>query len=246
MRRTGTGRCSRAARSPRKPELGPTTETWARFRSARYRDFHVAENTKLGLGALYSVNFVPDALEPSYGGDPGRRDGLCAPHHVELNRKGRPQGRPSKLKAVNQTLEPANQSHAVGHARLAFCRERRRRSRFPPPGTPAPRRPAPCRRTRSSLSSRSSSIARCEVERRIERPMNPSTSWSSPLVELESDARDRAVVPLARVHIDVSETPASRAAEIDREIVRKRNPADKRPAFPPYSTRTSCSLDNAR
>ena len=34
------------------------------------RDFEIAQNVKLGLGGLYALNFVPDALEPSYRGDP--------------------------------------------------------------------------------------------------------------------------------------------------------------------------------
>jgi hypothetical protein len=33
------------------------------------RDFKVAEHFSLGVGGLFSVNFVPDALAPSYGGD---------------------------------------------------------------------------------------------------------------------------------------------------------------------------------
>lgn len=52
------------------PELGPTTETVGKLSVGAIRDFPVAENTALGIGALYSVNFIPDALEPSYGGDP--------------------------------------------------------------------------------------------------------------------------------------------------------------------------------
>jgi hypothetical protein len=51
-------------------ELGPTTETVGKISFGGIRDFHVSENTKLGVGALYAVNFIPDALEPSYGGDP--------------------------------------------------------------------------------------------------------------------------------------------------------------------------------
>jgi hypothetical protein len=35
------------------------------------RDFRVADHLKVGAGALYAFNFVPAALEPSYGGDPG-------------------------------------------------------------------------------------------------------------------------------------------------------------------------------
>ena len=34
------------------------------------RDWHLSPSTVFGLGALYSVNRVPDALEASYGGDP--------------------------------------------------------------------------------------------------------------------------------------------------------------------------------
>jgi len=34
------------------------------------RDWQVAERARLGLGALYSLNRVPGALEPLYGGDP--------------------------------------------------------------------------------------------------------------------------------------------------------------------------------
>jgi len=34
------------------------------------RDWRVREGVTLGLGALYSLNFIPAALEPSYGGDP--------------------------------------------------------------------------------------------------------------------------------------------------------------------------------
>ena len=34
------------------------------------RDFTVADNVELGIGALYTFNFVAHDLEPSYGGDP--------------------------------------------------------------------------------------------------------------------------------------------------------------------------------
>ncbi len=51
-------------------ELGPTTETVGKISFGGIRDVQVAENTKLGLGALYALNFVPSALEASYGGDP--------------------------------------------------------------------------------------------------------------------------------------------------------------------------------
>lgn len=39
------------------------------------RDFRLAPNVRLGVGALYAMNFVPAALEPLYGGDP---DGAMA------------------------------------------------------------------------------------------------------------------------------------------------------------------------
>jgi hypothetical protein len=39
------------------------------------RDFRVAPHVRLGMGALYAFNFVPDALRPGYGGNP---DGLMA------------------------------------------------------------------------------------------------------------------------------------------------------------------------
>ena len=34
------------------------------------KEFRVATNLKLGLGGLYAFNFVPEELEPVYGGDP--------------------------------------------------------------------------------------------------------------------------------------------------------------------------------
>jgi hypothetical protein len=34
------------------------------------RDFAVADHVKLGIGGLVAANFVPKALEGSYGGDP--------------------------------------------------------------------------------------------------------------------------------------------------------------------------------
>ena len=54
-------------------ELDPadTINTVGKVSFGAIRDFHVADNVRLGIGALYSVNFVPDTLEPSYGGDPG-------------------------------------------------------------------------------------------------------------------------------------------------------------------------------
>ena len=39
------------------------------------RDFAIGGPFKLGLGGLYAMNFVPDAIEPVYGGDP---DGAMA------------------------------------------------------------------------------------------------------------------------------------------------------------------------
>jgi hypothetical protein len=46
------------------------------------RDFRVARNFKLGLGALYAVNFVPEALEPLYAGDP---DGAMAFVRIKID-----------------------------------------------------------------------------------------------------------------------------------------------------------------
>lgn len=34
------------------------------------RDFSIAEHVRFGVGGLYALNFVPEALEASYGGDP--------------------------------------------------------------------------------------------------------------------------------------------------------------------------------
>ena len=34
------------------------------------KEFRVATNLKLGFGGLYAFNFVPEELEPVYGGDP--------------------------------------------------------------------------------------------------------------------------------------------------------------------------------
>jgi hypothetical protein len=52
-------------------ELGAgTIDTVGKLSFGAIRDFHVTDNVKLGVGALYSVNFVPQTLEPSYGGDP--------------------------------------------------------------------------------------------------------------------------------------------------------------------------------
>ena len=45
-------------------------ETVGKFSVGAIRDFPVTESVRLGVGALYSVNFVPETLEPSYGGDP--------------------------------------------------------------------------------------------------------------------------------------------------------------------------------
>ena len=44
------------------------------------RDFRLAEHFSLGAGGLVAVNFIPDGLEPLYGGkQPDRRDGVRAP-----------------------------------------------------------------------------------------------------------------------------------------------------------------------
>jgi hypothetical protein len=45
-------------------------ETVGKISLGVIRDFDLSENLRLGVGGLYSLNFVPDALEPSYGGDP--------------------------------------------------------------------------------------------------------------------------------------------------------------------------------
>jgi hypothetical protein len=45
-------------------------ETVGKLSLGVIRDFHVAENLRFGVGALYTLNEVPGALEPSYGGDP--------------------------------------------------------------------------------------------------------------------------------------------------------------------------------
>jgi hypothetical protein len=53
-------------------ELNPAhdIDTVGKISIGLIRDFHLDENVKLGIGALYSVNFMPNDLEPSYGGDP--------------------------------------------------------------------------------------------------------------------------------------------------------------------------------
>ena len=48
---------------------GPV-ETVGKISFGAIRDFALSENVKVGVGALYSVNIVPNDLEPSYGGDP--------------------------------------------------------------------------------------------------------------------------------------------------------------------------------
>jgi hypothetical protein len=48
---------------------GPTFEV-AKVSLGAIRDFRVAPNVKFGIGGLYAFNFVPDALESEYGGDP--------------------------------------------------------------------------------------------------------------------------------------------------------------------------------
>ena len=52
-------------------ELAPgPARTVAKVSAGAIRDFQVADHVTLGLGALYAHNFVPSALEASYGGDP--------------------------------------------------------------------------------------------------------------------------------------------------------------------------------
>ena len=57
-------------REPRTQSASDAIDTVGKISLGVIRDFAVSENVKLGIGALYTVNFVPDALEPSYGGDP--------------------------------------------------------------------------------------------------------------------------------------------------------------------------------
>jgi hypothetical protein len=52
-------------------ELAPgSTQTVAKASIGAIRDFQIANRVTFGVGALYSHNFLPSALEPSYGGDP--------------------------------------------------------------------------------------------------------------------------------------------------------------------------------
>ena len=44
--------------------------TVAKVSAGVIRDFAVSDHVLLGVGALYSRNFVPDALSAAYGGDP--------------------------------------------------------------------------------------------------------------------------------------------------------------------------------
>jgi hypothetical protein len=48
---------------------GPTFDV-AKASLGLIKDFRVAEHVKLGIGALYAFNFVPQSLEALYGGDP--------------------------------------------------------------------------------------------------------------------------------------------------------------------------------
>jgi hypothetical protein len=48
---------------------GPTFDV-GKVSAGAIRDFRVAPNVRLGLGAQYALNFVPGALEPLYAGDP--------------------------------------------------------------------------------------------------------------------------------------------------------------------------------
>lgn len=51
-------------------ELSPDVETVQKASIGVIRDFEVAPRVTFGGGALYSRNFVPGSLEPSYDGDP--------------------------------------------------------------------------------------------------------------------------------------------------------------------------------
>lgn len=44
--------------------------TVAKLSAGAIRDFRLADQVRLGVGGLYSLNFVPGGLESSYGGDP--------------------------------------------------------------------------------------------------------------------------------------------------------------------------------
>jgi hypothetical protein len=48
---------------------GPTFEV-GKVSAGAIHDFRVAPNVRLGVGGLYAFNFVPEALETSYAGDP--------------------------------------------------------------------------------------------------------------------------------------------------------------------------------
>ena len=52
---------------------GPT-HTVGKASFGAVRDFRVREHVSIGVGGLYSINVVPDALEPSYDGDPDSED----------------------------------------------------------------------------------------------------------------------------------------------------------------------------
>jgi len=56
-------------------DLGPEVETVGKASLGAVRDFRIHENAVIGIGALYSYNWVPDALESSYDGD---QDGAMA------------------------------------------------------------------------------------------------------------------------------------------------------------------------
>ena len=64
-------------------ELLPgSTETVAKASIGAIRDFQIAPRVTFGIGALYSHNFLPDALEPSYDGDP---DGAMGFVRIKFN-----------------------------------------------------------------------------------------------------------------------------------------------------------------
>ena len=53
-------------------DLTPSEETFevSKLSLGVLRDFRISGRVTLGIGALHSFNFVPGALEASYGGDP--------------------------------------------------------------------------------------------------------------------------------------------------------------------------------
>ena len=84
-RASACGRCSAAPNMTENNELipagghhGPTFDV-GKVSLGAIRDFRVAPNVRLGLGALYALNFVPARARSALCRRPGRRDGLRPP-----------------------------------------------------------------------------------------------------------------------------------------------------------------------